>query len=828
MEKKDTKGEKELVMENASVVTFEGMEYMVPPHPEYPQHRIGTLAIELDKSGCVDTESHISSLILCEKDIQQHFCFIVFDIDEKYYPLGNEPIEVAVYEEGKRNPLYCHSVPGKKGDYHFTGEGMAVTPGDYLIYVGNAMPSDKSLGRFVKFGNGYAYRLRIMQHGSRMEHPDIRHAHVDGDLNLCMTLESPLDITSEELSCECYDENYRMVAASCSMKVSDNTVELPMNPFGWWLDGTYHVLVYHNQQLYAHYSFSYENYEISGTRQEPLVPLSQYYELHRIMKKTPHGSTFGKLQGCRGIKKHLLRLRAKNIFVPINTYTFTSEHELEKMMVSTLFGIVYPRLTCTPLDCKEVAEAVRNNEPLEMLKSLFRKPGVVVVHHLDYLMMVECAWMVEYLYQQASLGETVVVLYGTEAELDAIMVREPRFEEIIPDDNRWETEPYTLSEQLRIAENFFFVRRMDVAHSARILLKETFARHADYMRGWTAAHIEDWLKKNVLARQVKRVLGYETCMPEILKKVEDGDICLVMQPQQPMDTFDGILSELDGMVGLGNIKKHLKKLFWQMSFQKKRAKLGLGMMKQVLPHMVFTGNPGTGKTTVARLIGQVFKKLGMLSNGEVITMDRTQLVGQYIGETEHRMKDVLKKAKGNVLFIDEAYSLSDNSKGDRKDYGYRVLESLLPVLADPDNDILVILAGYEKEMEQMLAMNPGMKGRFPYSFRFEDYDAGELKEIAVRLLEKMDFVIDEEASDVLLACMDAAVSGKDEYFHNARWATQLVQEGILGAMAERLCGVDATLENRELFCKVTAEDVKCGFAIMCPETKRVRAKVGFR
>ena len=137
--------------------------------------------------------------------------------------------------------------------------------------------------------------------------------------------------------------------------------------------------------------------------------------------------------------------------------------------------------------------------------------------------------------------------------------------------------------------------------------------------------------------------------------------------------------------------------------------------------MVFTGNPGTGKTTVAQMVGRVFHSLGILSKGGVIVTERSKLVGRYIGDTENNMQALLEQAKGNVLFIDEAYNLYDG--GDtKKDYGHRVIESLLTVLSQKNPDLIVILAGYEKEMMNMLETNPGMKGRFPYHFHCRIYD----------------------------------------------------------------------------------------------------------
>ena len=136
--------------------------------------------------------------------------------------------------------------------------------------------------------------------------------------------------------------------------------------------------------------------------------------------------------------------------------------------------------------------------------------------------------------------------------------------------------------------------------------------------------------------------------------------------------------------------------------------------------MIFTSNPGTGKTTVAKKIGQLFHSLGVLSKGDVITAERGTIVGRYLGDTENNMQNLFAQAKGNVLFIDEAYSLNTGA-GDKADFGNRVIECLLTVLAQPNPDMIIIMAGYQNEMDKMLDSNPGLRKRFTHYLHFEEY-----------------------------------------------------------------------------------------------------------
>lgn len=245
--------------------------------------------------------------------------------------------------------------------------------------------------------------------------------------------------------------------------------------------------------------------------------------------------------------------------------------------------------------------------------------------------------------------------------------------------------------------------------------------------------------------------------------------------------------------------------------------------------MIFTGNPGTGKTTVARMVGRVFHSLGLLSKGGVIVTERSKLVGRYIGDTENNVQALLEQAKGNVLFIDEAYNLY-TGKDNNRDFGNRVIDSLLTALSQKNPDLIVILAGYETEMNQMLESNPGLKGRFPYHFKFEDYDAEELMQIASGLLKDSEYILIPEAEIRLKETIKEAVSHKDAYFHNARWVEQYIQEGILTAMSERLMKQSVWTEDKTMYQTITEEDIEKAYLLMQPKTTNhpsTKKRIGF-
>ena len=245
------------------------------------------------------------------------------------------------------------------------------------------------------------------------------------------------------------------------------------------------------------------------------------------------------------------------------------------------------------------------------------------------------------------------------------------------------------------------------------------------------------------------------------------------------------LGEINGMVGLKSVKDTITALSMKAAFDAKRRKEGKGNCAKGVYHMIFTGNPGTGKTTVAKKLGKILHSLGILSKGDVVMAERSTIVGRFIGQTEENMQQLLQQAQGNVLFIDEAYTLCDITD-DRKDYGYRDIECLLTMLAEQSPDMVVILAGYENDMERMLMANQGLKGRFPYHLKFDDYDADELMEIGMKYLNAYDLNITPDAKAKLKDIIEQQTARHEREFSNARWMEQLIDNSIIPTLSERI------------------------------------------
>lgn len=205
------------------------------------------------------------------------------------------------------------------------------------------------------------------------------------------------------------------------------------------------------------------------------------------------------------------------------------------------------------------------------------------------------------------------------------------------------------------------------------------------------------------------------------------------------------MEELNRLVGLRDIKHFVTEIYALLEIGRQREMAGLSSEHQVL-HMVFKGNPGTGKTTVARILGRLFRDMGVLSEGHLIEVERADLVGEYIGHTAQRTREWVKKAMGGILFIDEAYSLA---RGGEKDFGREAVDTLVKAMEDDKNRFILILAGYPLEMEQFLLSNPGLPSRFPIQITFPDYSINELMQIADGMLKERQYRMTTEAKNKL-------------------------------------------------------------------------------
>ncbi len=232
--------------------------------------------------------------------------------------------------------------------------------------------------------------------------------------------------------------------------------------------------------------------------------------------------------------------------------------------------------------------------------------------------------------------------------------------------------------------------------------------------------------------------------------------------------------QLDSLVGLQSVKRVIEEIQAFALIQKYREMMQLTCEPMVL-HTIFTGNPGTGKTTVARIFSQMLKELGILDKGHTVEVERADLVAQYIGQTAQKTREVLKQASGGLLFIDEAYSLA---RGGERDFGKEAIDTLVKAMEDQRDSLVVILAGYPKPMEQFLETNPGLHSRFPVTINFPDYSDIELYKIALGMLEQREYTLTSQAQQELVRSIRRLRNGDPARFGNARAVRNLVEQLI--------------------------------------------------
>lgn len=246
------------------------------------------------------------------------------------------------------------------------------------------------------------------------------------------------------------------------------------------------------------------------------------------------------------------------------------------------------------------------------------------------------------------------------------------------------------------------------------------------------------------------------------------------EPTAP-ENMDVVMQKMDELIGLSTIKAKIKEYSSYLNFLKVRKEKGFEDEDKINLHSVFTGNPGTGKTTVALMLGKIYKNLGLLSKGHVHEVDRADLVAEYIGQTAPKVKEAIKKAKGGILFIDEAYALA-RAGDDNKDFGKEVIEIIIKEMSDGDGDIAIIVAGYPDEMTNFLGSNPGLKSRFNMYFEFPDYLPQELREIAKFCCKKRNIVLTPEAESQLYKKLVDAYRSRTHTFGNARYVNSIIDD----------------------------------------------------
>ena len=298
------------------------------------------------------------------------------------------------------------------------------------------------------------------------------------------------------------------------------------------------------------------------------------------------------------------------------------------------------------------------------------------------------------------------------------------------------------------------------------------------------------VEKRIAGTRRPEVAPYRTVFEELLRA--DG----VLKETDECDPF----AELEGLIGLGSVKEEVRRLVELVKFNQARQAKGLGS-ESLTHHFIFTGNPGTGKTTVARIIAGIYKKLGVLRKGHLVEVDRAKLIAGYIGQSDAKTEAVINEALDGVLFIDEAYSLT---AAGRSDYGRQVVEILLKRMDDLRDRLVVIAAGYGREMQEFVAFNPGLESRFTKYIDFPDYSADEMVQIFASMAKAKENVLSDAAAEHVRRRVAQEVGSGRAAKGNARFVRNLFKETTERMATRVMAGGRASKRDLQL---IEAEDV---------------------
>ena len=868
---------KEEASKGASAETFayKGCTYEVPDHKPCVQTvRFSGLSLLWGKQNFSPEKGEAARFFVDKSDDgnKNHFAVYMETTD-----CGSEdelcPVAFYIYREGEPHPLSAHEesqLTGFCSRNDFPPLKEVLTPGRYFLLT-DGLAADGEEAVLQRVGRYACLPFAVMEAGGALTHPEAASADVrrpeeelqagpcsSGILSLSVRFSAPLPAECE-LSAWCYTEDWKLQAQDERLVTARRRGERTMN-FRFrsdmiWMAGCYTVILQHNREPFSSVTFTYCGEPVTEALCRPLSKADMEY---RLAKDLAENDTWQRMHEFTGMAR--LRPRLAELMCVSDYNSFCQEQCLaelqENIYMAVTSGTAFhaKRLAyCLPklLDfgttgskMQDCAEWLECDSPEELLDE--RTGQVIILYNIGVLCSGKGLELLGALEQAVadSFFFWSLILCGTEEEMQCLFACSPALEQVVRPEFRFRVDHPSLAEvvhwfQYELGKTAF---RLD-AEAENELVRQVEA-HYGAVSLWSREEILSFVMRGIVGRMKRRIRGgyvpaHKPSRAEMIQvKAEDISLDAWLQASESVASGEGranaaafaeSMKELNEMVGLQSLKEALTTDFYRMRFNEQRRRLGLAVGDDAARHVIFTGNPGTGKTTVARLLGKIYHALGLLSKGEVISTERRELVGEYIGQTEEKLNALIQRARGNVLFIDEAYSLCTDAD-DRRDYGHRVVEGLLSVLTEPRPDMLIVLAGYEEEMERLLQSNPGLRSRFPYHYHFADYNADELMQIAFRLLEREDYLLTPDAEALLRDTIADTLKSKDRYFANARWMNQFIVSGVLPAMARRVMESDRA-NSVELYRTVERTDVEEAVhrqASLAGIVRKARPRIGFK
>lgn len=840
----------ELKQSELVLLSLDGNSYVAPA---LSMPSLCTYSIEININDVDVCDSDEMSMVCVDKNeevkinVQYNLALSNGDKDQ-------DDIYTMLYKVGESSPIAISKNRAEDFeicDFEMDIATSTLTEGHYFMLIGNVMLEDEdSYDMLQKVGPYMLLPIEIVTRNRNVDN-QVKAVAVKAEMLNDMYKVVMINLTfdkeydgSHDCKIVCYNRDYNLMGSATPV-VNHNEWEFVVLSNHMWTAGEYKAVVVRKQQLIAGVyfkvdedggmsatlssdgdeSFSLLAYSTGVLTMERASKVCGYSSLHKYA-----------LEACRFHRVNKAREDAGfSMLVPTRVMACVGQYTPE---LRTIINAVSDLLTDECATVYDASSFVLPNQedestPFSTSKSCFEDEDdhEYVIYNLSYLASPEALPTMDVLSSRFEKnGIRFLALVGTREELEEVksrytFIRENLHDKDVIDVGEVDPGVVIMNIETEMEEVSLYLSN---EARAKILNSLVEAHKTGEFTEWTCVETKA-LMQSITNRMAQRLSLHENISSNdvvLLKYVQPEDVELPrFGKTDNAETYEQCVAQLNSMIGLDRVKNNMLQAANMARFNMLRCKNGFKGKFNGNHHMVFTGNPGTGKTTVAKLVGRIYRSLGLLSKGDVVVTERSKIVGRYIGETEKNMRELLNKAKGNVLFIDEAYTLITDDD-DTRDYGRRVIESLLTVLSQQNPDMIIIFAGYKSDIDRLFQVNQGLRGRFPIELEFEDYDAGQLYQIAKRVIDQEGFILDGAADVALREAMQKAYDNRDKNFSNARWAEQFVHNGIIVSMASRVMMEGEEPDETQLVT-ITKIDVEAAENLSKSSKISQRRRIGF-